>query len=404
MQGSQPILDIETLVDRARALWHDAMSRETRARLELFAKVSLRSKVARDHEGKRATIDHIHETGLAVRVMRAGHDYAGFAAASGLSDEVVRWTMDTACSFGAQTPASTPDPSDVVAAERWDLDAETELPAEDALTAGVLSRPSVEWVEAGTTIEVLIGAEGWLAARRRHRVWALNGRTGVRLVAQRGFAGWEKLLDGASRKASFGAQPNSGDLGVLVLTSDAASSVAAALVDTFHGVGVAHSTKSGPGWEITDEPNRSEGLAGGSFDDAGFPAVSRVLAADGLWMGKIGGPGTFRRASFREPPTESATNLVMASGETDSIPKGAAIARRCRVLRLSNEQWVLELDLDGGAGLAGRERRWVRVSPQALLQACASRLGGSRVTPSGPIVPMLLFEGLTGSKGKKALS
>ena len=400
MPESRLALDIETLVDHARALWHDALSRETRARVELFAKVSLRSKVTRDHLGNGVMLDHSHETGLAVRVMQAGHDHAGFAAASGLSAEVLRWAMDTACSFGAQAAASAPSPSDIVAAERWDLDAEAELPAEDALTAAVVSRPSLEWVEAGTTMEVLVGAEGWLAARRRHRIWALDGGAGTRLFAQRGFAGWESFLDGARLEDSHGVHSESGDLGVLVITPCGASSVVAALVETFHGASEARATRSGPGWSVTDEPNRPEGLAGGSFDDAGFPEVSSVLAADGVWMGRISGPGTFRRTSFREPPTELATNLVMPSGEATSIPDGAAVARRCRVLRLSSELWVLELDIKGGTSPSGWERRWVRVRPQALLEACSSRLGGSRVTPNGPIVPGLLFEGLVASLGE----
>jgi hypothetical protein len=404
MPESQLTLDIETLVDRARSLWREALSRETTARVELFAKVSFRSKVARDLERAGATLDHAYESGLAVRVLRAGHDHGGFAAASGLSAEVVRWALDTAGTFGAQAPASAPGPSDAVPAERRDLDAETELPTEDSLTAALLSRPSLEWVEAGTTVEVLIGAEGWLAARRRHRVWALGGGAGAGLVAQRGFAGWERLLDGAGADDSFGAHSGSGNLGVLVLAPDAASAVVAALVERFHGTGSAHSTRSGHGWDVADEPIRPEGLAGGSFDDAGFPAVSRVLASDGLWVDRLCGPGTFRRASFREPPTESATNLFMASGETNSIPDAAMVARRCRILRPSSELWVLELDLEDGTRPGGFERRWVRVQPQALLEACASRLGGPKVTPTGPIVPGLLFEGLAATVGKKALS
>ena len=404
MPESQPTLDIETLVDRARSLWREALSRETTARVELFAKVSFRSKAARDLEGAGATLDHAYESGLAVRVLRAGHDHAGFAAASGLSAEVVRWALDTSCTFGAQPPASAPGPSDAVPAERWDLDEAIELPTEGALTAGLLSRPSLEWVEAGTTLEVLIGAEGWLAARKRHRLWALGGGADARLVAQRGFAGWEHLLDGAGADDSFGAHSGSGSLDVLVLTPDAASAVVAALVERFHGTGSAPSTRSGHGWDVADEPIRPDGLAGGSFDDAGFPAVSRVLAADGLWVDRLGGPGTFRRASFREPPTESATNLCIRSGEANSIPDRAAIARRCRVLRPSNELWVLELDLWDGMRAGGFERRWVRVQPQTLLEACANILGGAEVTPTGPIVPGLLFEGLAATVGKKALS
>ncbi|MCX6376132.1 MAG: hypothetical protein NTU88_08920, partial [Armatimonadetes bacterium] len=209
------MFDIESLVDRARALWREASRGETSARIELFAKVSLRSKVSRGPQGKGVSLDRTHETGLAVRAMRVGHDRAGFASASGLSDAVIQWAVDTASSFGAQVTASAPGPLDAIPSERWDLDAETDLPAEEALTSGVITHPSLEWVEAGTTLEVLIGAEGWLAARRRNRVWALDA--GARLLAQRGFEGWEHLLDGADREDLIGAHSNSENPGLLVL-------------------------------------------------------------------------------------------------------------------------------------------------------------------------------------------
>jgi len=397
VQEVQQSLDVEAIVDRARAVWRTALDRASTARVELFAKAALRYRVTRDLDGISATFDRVLESGLAMRALRPGHDRAGFAASSGLSAEVARWAVDTACTYRAQAPASEPGPSDSVAAERWDLDAAVSLPGEETLTTALIARPYLEWIEAGTTVEVLIGAEGWLAARRRHRLWALGGGSGATLVAQRGLAGWESLLDSSWADDSFEPRAVSADLEVLVLTPDAASAVVAALVDAFHGTGPARWTKSGDGWDVVDEPARPDGLTGGSFDDAGFPAVSRVLAADGFWVGRLGGPGTFRRASFREPPTESATNLVMASGRARSIPIRATVASRCRVLRPSPELWVLELDLvDAGSG-GGLERRWVRVQPRALLAACAARLGKSTVTPAGPIVPALLFEGLAGS-------
>jgi hypothetical protein len=397
VQEVQQSLDVEAIVDRARAVWRTALDRASTARVELFAKAALRYRVTRDLDGISATFDRVLESGLAMRALRPGHDRAGFAASSGLSAEVVRWAVDTACTYRAQAPASQPGPSDSVAAERWDLDAAVSLPGEETLTTALIARPYLEWIEAGTTVEVLIGAEGWLAARRRHRLWALGGGSCATLVAQRGLAGWERLLDSSWADDSFERRAVSAGLQVLVLTPDAASAVVAALVDAFHGTGPARWTKSGGGWDVVDEPVRPDGLTGGSFDDAGFPAVSRVLAADGFWVGRLGGPGTFRRASFREPPAESATNLVMASGRARSIPIRATVASRCRVLRPSPELWVLELDLvDAGSG-GGLERRWVRVQPRALLAACAARLGKSTVTPAGPIVPALLFEGLAGS-------
>lgn len=394
MRKLQQTLDVEAIADRARSLWREAVGRATTARVELFAKAAIRSRVTRDLDGVSARFDQVFESGIALRAFRAGRLHAGFAAASGLSADVARWAVDTACAFRAQAPASAPSPADAVAGERWDLDAAVSLPSEEALTSALIARPHLEWIEAGTTVEVLIGADGWLAARRRHRLWALAGGPGARLVAQRGIARWEHLLDGSSDNF-----PESRDgptnMEVLVLTPDAASSVVAALVDAFHRTGSAPGKAIGRGWDVADEPIRPDALSGGSFDDAGFPTGSHILAADGVWVGTLEGPGTFRRASFREPPTESPSNLFMPSGREEFIPDGASVVRRCRLLRPSAELWVMEIDLvNPGNGGGELERRWIRVQPQSLLAACAARLGGSTVTSSGPIVPALRFEGL----------
>ena len=135
MPEQEPTRNTEALVARARTLWQEVSHRKTKARVELYAKVALRSKVTRAHQGGEVAIDHTMETGLAIRVMRPGHGHAGFAAASGLSSQVVRWAVDTACSFDAQASAAAPDPSDFVEPERWDLDTEAELPSEGALTS-----------------------------------------------------------------------------------------------------------------------------------------------------------------------------------------------------------------------------------------------------------------------------
>ena len=382
-------------MDRARSLWRDAGDRASTARVELFAKATLRSRVTRDLDGVSAKFDRVFESGLALRAFRAGQDSAGFAAATGLSTDVVRWAVDTACTYHAQASGSAPNPSDSIAVERWDLDSACSLPSEGDLSSGLMSRPHLEWIEAGTTIEVLIGAEGWLAARRRHRLWALHGGPGARLVAQRGFVGWEHLLEDQVECDFTGSQADQANPDTLVLTHEAASAVVAALVDAFHGTGAADWKASGDGWDVADEPVRPDGLAGGSFDDAGFPAMSQTLAANGFWVGKLEGPGTFWRMSFREPPRESASNLVMASVSEKSVPFRARVARRCRVLRPSAELWVMELDLVDPGGGGEMEHRWIRVEPQALLDACAARLGRSTVTSAGPIVPALRLDGLS---------
>jgi hypothetical protein len=186
--------------------------------------------------------------------------------------------------------------------------------------------------------------------------------------------------------------------GLFVATPRAAAPLIAILVERFHGPGSREETPCGSGWDVSDDPIWSAGLAGGAFDDVGFDANKRILAADGVWVGRIGGWGTFRRASYREPPVESATNLIVSPGENGELPKGAAIVRRCRVLRTSPELWVLELEFEIAGTASSPERRWVRVSPKALLAACSSRFGDSRLTSEGPVVPALAFEGLLETK------
>jgi len=389
----QQVIDVELIVERSRILWRDASARVTTGRVELFVKTSSRVRVARDLSGGGVTLASAFESGLAVRVMQAGHDRAGFAASAGLGLDDVRWATDSALGHGAEAPAAEPRVSDIDP-ERWDLDDQAPLPTEDRLTSAVLSRSTLSWIEAGTTVEVLIGADGWLAARRRHRIWSLADDGEPRLFAQRGFNGWEDHLV-PDELDDPGAALNSSPAGqTLILTPRAAAPIVAALVDAFHGAHAVPRGELGPGWAVADEPVGSGGLAGGSFDDAGFPAERRVLAAEGLWVDRLGGPGTYRRSSFRDPPTESASNLVMAGDELASFPRTTAIARRCRVIRTSPVIWVLELELAAAPGGRGEARRWVRASPEALLACCRSRLGGAELTPQGPRVPFLLFEGL----------
>jgi hypothetical protein len=386
----QHLLEVNSIVDCARSLWREACDQATTAHLELFAKVAVRSRATRELSAGYAKFDRVFESGLALRAFAIRRDQAGFAAVSGLSKDAVRWAVDSASAFRAQAPLPAPRASDVVAAERWDLDASESLPDEETLSGGLLTRPQLEWIEAGTTVEVLIGTEGWIAARRRHRVWA---RSRKRLVAQRGIAGWERMLDDSSDGSS---EPPGSSMktGALVLTPDAAAPVVEALVTAFHGKGAIPANDLGRGWSVTDEPTRPDGLAGGSFDDVGFPASTRALATDGVWVGRLEGPGTYRRSSFREPPTESATNLCMPSGPSELMFDGCAIVERCRILRPSRELWVMEIDGPGVGNGGGVKRRWIRVKPKSLLSACRARLGRSTVTSSGPIVPALKIEGL----------
>jgi hypothetical protein len=279
----------------------------------------------------------------------------------------------------------TPGPEDSIPAKRADLDPDDPLPGAEELSTTISHHRELEWIEAGVTVEVLVGPPGWLTIRRRNRVWALSHESGEpSLVARRGLADWNRVLDRqwAVPTTSHPKMEGSQDL---ILAPAAAAEIVSALVGSFHG---SHSVwvEAGPGWDVTDEPSDPRGLAGGDFDDVGFPSRSTALAREGIWVGRIEGPGSYRRDSFKDPPVEAASNLVMGSGTNQPSPTRALSV--CRLIRLSREFWVLELET------ADSRRRWIKVRPEELVAKCAGRLGAPTLTSSGPIVPALRFSGL----------
>jgi hypothetical protein len=381
-----PIIDVEQVIDRARSLWRHASGKARTAHVELYVKTSSRLRVSRRFHAADVGLQHVNETGHALRILPRGSDRAGFAASSGLSVSAIGWTLGAAANIDSQRPALVPRGADV-AEERFDLDAPDVIPADDDLRAALLRRPFLRSLEAGTTLEALVGAGGWIAVRRRHRFWGVVGIPRVRLVAQRGFEFWERCLDAPIETAP--AAPIGEPLRTFELASSAAAPVVNALVDVFHGRTANQSLEVGPGWEVADDPTRPDGLSGGSFDDSGFPTERRALAQGGVWVGRLDGPGTFWRASFRNPPVESASNLVLASGDLASaVGTNRIQATHARVIRMAPGLWVLELEFHA-------QRKWLRVDPRSLLAACSRRLGAATVSSDGPIVPGLRFEGAT---------
>jgi len=357
-----------------------------RVRVELFVKVASRVRVSREFDRADASVTRAIESGLAVRTADRGGEHAGFAASSGRDADALRWAADNADRSRGHSTAPMPGPSDVDV-DRWDLDEAAELPEEGALAEALLERPDLAWIEAGTTIESLVGPDGWRAVRRRHRIWSLSGGSGATLQAQRGFENWEARLDQAPASPANSKIGTTTDRGALILTPRAAAPVVAALVKAFHSGGLG-GRGAGPGWSVSDDPKRPDGLAGGSFDDCGFPARRRILAESGVWVGNLVGAGAFWRTSFRDPPEENPSNLVMDGNRAQDGPNGRRTVQKCRVVRSSSKFWVLELGLGTG------RHDWIRVEPQKLLSACAYQMGEPVVSAEGPIVASLVFQGL----------
>jgi|KBSSwiStaDraftv2_1062776.scaffolds.fasta_scaffold00360_25 hypothetical protein len=378
---AESVIDVEHVIDRARALWRRASGKVPTAQVELYAKASSRIRVSQRSSAEDVELQLVRETGHALRVMPRGANRAAFAASSGWSNSALDWTLEAAMESGPQRPALVPRGADVPA-ERFDLDAQAVIPSEDALRSALLRRPFLRSIEAGTTLETLIGADGWVAVRRRHRLWGVADTPRVRLVAQRGFERWEDCFDLPNEVSQ--SAPIAGRRQTLTLSNDAAGPVVSALVDQFHGPSANQKPRVGPGWEIADDPRYSDGLSGGTFDDSGFPTTRRVLAEGAVWVGRLAGPGTLWRSSFRNSPVESASNLVMASSDAGGDP---APTTHARVIRMSPTLWVLELDTSVG-------RKWLRVDPRWLLAACSHRMGVTVVSSAGPIVPALRFEGV----------
>ena len=366
-------LEIDELVGIARDRWRDASARVSTVPLELFVKLAMRRRVTRDALGGGSSSASALESGLAVRSFFSSHGVAGFASSSGLSSDALDWVVDTACANRGNTSASAPAVGFGVPELREDLDPASDLPDEVTLTHALKERPHAQWVEAGTTIEILVGIDGWVAARRRHRLWAFLETPEPHLVAQRGWKDWERLLD---VEPDATGEP-------LILSPRAAAPVVAALASAFHSPESSRPAQIGAGWALADQPGHPYGLTGGSFDDAGFPTTDRVLAGNGSWLGAVGGPGSYWRGTFRQAPKESFSNLVVSPAEAQTRPLPAAPVGRCRVMRLSPDVWVLELG-----------RKWVRVHPAELLAACSEFLGTPQVTSEGPIVPAMVLTGL----------
>jgi len=371
--------EIEALVERANALWMRAQ-RERTSRVELYAKLADRVRMERGPSMHRA-----REAGIALRTFTRDESRAAFASCPGLSNGAV----DGAFSAGQRwVTAATPEPA-LVSGRRSDLDADLSLPSEVELLTWLRSSPSIAWVEAGTTTEVLIGPEGWVTARRRHRIWAMIRPDGDRLVAARGAPKWDEALQRCTAEYDPGGPTGASSSCSIACQTEAAAPIVNALVHRFHLSNAIGDLRVGPGWNVMDEPAHPAGLVGGVFDDAGFPTSPLKLSNGGALRTLEGTEGHLWRRSYREPPIPTPSNLIVGSRGLEEPEPCGFFARRCRVHHLTRAVWVLEFEpVGGGAPL------FVRTSPERLIRACALGVGPARFTANGPCVPVMVFRGL----------
>ena len=174
----------------------------------------------------------------------------------------------------------------------------------------------------------------------------------------------------------------------MILEPLAAAPIISALAAEFYVTDSVPAANAGPGWGLIDDPLRVNGLTGGSFDDAGFPAAPVALAADGVSTGYIWGPGSLWRRSFRTPPTPAASNLSMPGAANMTPGAGTIRVSASRFVPLQRDIWVLELRL-------GRARTHVRLSPGEWLARFSGTTGDERTTPDGPVIPSVILTGLS---------
>jgi len=305
----------------------------------------------------------------------------------------VSWVLDRALARESLVSGESPEITGSAPSESRDLDSIQALPTSPELLEALEETESVEWIEAGRTAEVLFGPSGWLTVRSRQRVWGLAQTDPTSIIARRNLMDWRGALNEtevSSTAAAAAVRPGSQ---CVTFLPDAASPIVLALVGWFHLRESRIGVRGGRGWSVDDDPLHAEGLSGGAFDDAGFRAEPRALAREGANVGRISGPGTLRRRSFRDPPQPAPSNLTVSTDPGSDDRSAGVLVDRCRVIRLEPELWVLELELPSIDGEL-RRRTYVRISPAELLGRCSRGIGKARVTSDGPIVPSLVFDRL----------
>jgi hypothetical protein len=376
-------VEIDRAVRGARSHWEHACRLAGHDRIELYLKLAHRMRADRRTPGLRPSHHDALEAGLAIRAWVIEDEPPGFAAVGGVSVDAIAAAVTRAGERRSTAAIETPAAGTHTPEGSFDLDPQGVAPVRDEVGAALDEHPSVECLEFGETLEILIGPGGWLAARRRRRTWLKSfGRLG-RLVAQRGYESWQQLFDGLIEKTTS----TLGGIERVVLTPTAAAPIVSALVSRFFVGAEPNGMSGGSGWTIIDEPQRTEGLGGGRFDDAGFPTSDVLLAKLGTPLGRIWGPGSFWRRSFREPPVASPSNLVMPSSSARGATRDTLIVGSASFFGLGSDIWVMGFELP-------ETTIYVQLSAREWLERMSSTTGRQRLTFDGPVIPGLIFERL----------
>ena len=365
----------ESHLNDARSLWERARL-ATRARsIEVYVKHARRWGLRRVPDGASLHEHEAVEVGTACRWTIESARAAVHVAMIGTDLGRLQHVIENASAAPRTDTASLAIEADPPE-QRTDHEPSDTRFDPDGVRAWMSGAPRVSSVELGLTTEVLVGPGGWRTLRTRARSSALIGSHG-QLVAQRGFD-VVQLSGEVDESAEFG-DPSA----PLHLAPLAAAPLVMTLVHAAHSFQPWVGEAAGRGWEIRDDPASTEGLAGGTFDDAGFPTALRTLAAGGRVVAGLDGPGTYWRRSYRDAPVPLPSTIVV--GTADAAPARPRVVNACRVLPLDRENWVLELP--------GGRSRFVRTGPAELLRSVGGTFGSPVATADGVVTPGLVLEG-----------
>jgi len=387
-------------------------------RFELYGRVAETSRITRTGSVVEPLRRDGHDEGLALRWVREGAEVV-FAASSGLGTDAVETVTRQIRQLPARAGASSAPMADSPLSTPVDADPEVGQPDSDRLLEWLdeaLGRLSDEirtvpglalhdaWVEVARTAEFCCNPGG-VVQRSRRRVWAMARLKGGRAAVRRPLVGAARSLDRlatgdwADRLRSRDPQelPDRSPDGLLTLFSPETSAVLVnAMARTVHREGKRSDVSVGTGWDLRWEPNATGALMGGAFDDVAMQGEARRLADGNRALASLGGPGWWRRPSFRDPPQLVAQNLVLPDGSKP--PENPCFwVTDATIHPMGAQGWLLQLSgtvRQAGEPIGSVAERFLRCTPAELVQRCVGRVGESKQSHLGLVTPALLFRGL----------
>jgi len=421
--GNARLADPEAkrLAKRLEALHRSVASEARGIDLELYHRAASILRVTLDEVAGTTVTRRGRDDGIAVRTVARDGSARAFAATSGSGSSSLRWAL-TRCS---ESPA--PDPGESGwerdgAAWKIDHDGEPELPPSDRLAAwlhdardrlaeGGRGPALLELaVEVASTVESWVGDGGLRASRTRTRGWGIlrlrEPWAGDRaahplLVARRRWQdlrpdAWRAVLEDRRLPGHGDRPPPAGKIPVL-FNPECSALLVRSLTKVLHHGGSEPGIEVGPAWKLYDDPVDPEALFGGVFDDSGFPASRKRLANGIRTGGRVGGPGHFRRPSFRDRPAAGPSHLVIPPTER-GVPADGVVGTALSVHPVEPDRWVLRIEgalLEGGSPVALLRPSYVSISPWELVRRCVATVGPSRLSHLGVETPALVFAPLS---------